>query len=59
MSGTVIVIVAGFVIGMMVGIFIGWSAAPAVVWRAGKDLPQPLPTPDAVGMAGGLRRPIT
>ena len=54
MSEMVIVFVAGFVLGVMGGIFIGWSAAPAVVWRTPKALPEPVEAADAVGMTGVL-----
>lgn len=49
-----IVLVSGFVLGTTVGIVIGWAAAPAMIWAARKDLPDPATNPDAVGTTGTL-----
>jgi hypothetical protein len=49
-----VVLVAGFVLGVMAGIYIGWSAAPAVVWQVRQGRPEPAKAPEAVGMTGGL-----
>jgi hypothetical protein len=46
--------VAAFLLGLMVGIVVGWSAAPAVVWGVPDEAPEPGLAPKAVGMTGGL-----
>jgi hypothetical protein len=50
--------VAAFMLGLMVGIVVGWSAAPAVVWREPRERPEAeaaAPSaPHAVGVLGAL-----
>jgi hypothetical protein len=54
MAATVIVFAAAFVLGVMTGIVIGWSAAPAVIWRAPKTPPEEPVAPAAVGIPARL-----
>jgi len=51
MATIVIVFVAGSVLGLLVGIVIGWSAAPVSIWA--ERVPEPASTPRYVGMNGG------
>jgi len=54
MMAIVSLFVAAFVLGMLAGIAVGWSAAPALVWQAPKEGPGAAPAPQAVGVRGGL-----
>jgi hypothetical protein len=47
---------AAFVLGLMVGILLGWAAAPAMVWQAPEEQPEgaEAPKPQAVGLLGAL-----
>jgi hypothetical protein len=54
MAAIVIIFIAGSVLGLLVGIVVGWAAAPAVWANPEGDAPESMSvSPDFVGMHGG------
>jgi hypothetical protein len=46
-----ILFVAGFALGLIPGILVGWRAAPAEVWPEPKQPPESTPMARAVGIS--------
>jgi hypothetical protein len=49
----VIIFMSGLAFGLILGIILGWSAAPASIWAGDEGRPEEPSGPDFVGMSGG------